>query len=367
MAVRSRARKLPTRGFTPFAAPTNPPPGTYDPALDAQQRAAERGYGDLLQDIERQRGYDYTDVYDPRIGSIAQLGRNRDDTLFDLTRSRDRGMEDLGTWRGRTLQDLLQGFTRGTEDISRQYTRGFEDIGQARTRGTEDYQASVEDLQRDYQRLGGRQTQQARAAGVRGGAAQQAAAKRQANEAIDRRPLDVGFRRFEDDLSRDFTRMGEDTTRSRSRLDEDYNIGTGRTEEDYGRGTQRLGEDYETGTSRTNRDYELGVEREATNYGRGEEGRNVQQYRAGRELGEYRLDTGNQRFFQATQGGYEPPTRPANEFSRPATGPFQVQGQDKPVSQRTYSLPSGQQFNRKQWVGYIRRRRANRATPMLYG
>lgn len=39
------------RAFTPFAAPTRPPTGTYDPALDSQERAADRGLTDLVGDI----------------------------------------------------------------------------------------------------------------------------------------------------------------------------------------------------------------------------------------------------------------------------------------------------------------------------
>src|SRR5688572_7192595 len=92
------------KGFTPFQAPSRPPPGTYDPSLDAAERAAGRGYGDLQQDLERAQGYAYTDVFDPRIGSIAQLGRDRDDTL-----------QDLGLSKDRSLFDLTRGFTRGTE------------------------------------------------------------------------------------------------------------------------------------------------------------------------------------------------------------------------------------------------------------
>jgi hypothetical protein len=57
-----------------------PPPGWYDPALEAQRRAAQRGYGDLQRDTElagARAGQDYT------------FGRE------GLERNRDRGYEDV--------------------------------------------------------------------------------------------------------------------------------------------------------------------------------------------------------------------------------------------------------------------------------
>lgn len=322
MATKAKGKKLPQRRYTPFAAPSRPPAGTYDPALDAQERAAQRGYQDLLADIERQRGYDYTDTYDPTIGSIAELTRGRDDSLLNLNR----------------------GLERGVFDLTRSRDRGLQDIGTSRTRGEEDYGRSVEELQRNFRILGGQQTEAARAMGVqRGGALAQSARKRAENEAFERVPLDRGIARLRQDLTRDETRLGEDFTTQKGRIDQDY----------------------WTNILRLDRDYNVDVQRANTNYARGEEGRGVQQSRAGRELGEYRLDTNQQRFFQATQSGYELPTRPANEITR-AGQTAQVQGQNKPVSQRTYTLPSGQQLNRKQWVGFIRRRRQG-GTPQLYG
>jgi hypothetical protein len=41
--------------FQPFKAPTTPPTGTYDPALDAQVEASKRGLADLVMDTDTNR------------------------------------------------------------------------------------------------------------------------------------------------------------------------------------------------------------------------------------------------------------------------------------------------------------------------
>src|SRR3954466_9226666 len=64
------------RGFKPFVPPTKPPPGWYDPSLDAQQRAAQRGLGDLEQDTEKSQ---------TRATSDFNLGNQRIDQSFGRT------------------------------------------------------------------------------------------------------------------------------------------------------------------------------------------------------------------------------------------------------------------------------------------
>lgn len=150
---------------------TSPPPGTYDPAIDAQVGQANRGLADLLVDYTRDYGEPGT-ALGGRAGEDLQLGK-----------------ADVERGYGRSLADLLTG----------------------RSRGAEDYGRSVQTLDRNFARLGSAQTQAARAAGVqRGGALAQALAKRAENKAIERQPLDTNFARFNQDSALAQGRLGED-------------------------------------------------------------------------------------------------------------------------------------------------------------
>jgi hypothetical protein len=129
--------------FRPYVVP-HAPAGTYDPNLDIQVSAAGRGLQDLTQDVA----------------------------------------------------------TQGVRDTS-DYLTGVGGIQQGQQREGQDYDSRVNALTRAYDQLHGRQAQQQAAAGVdRGGAVLQAAAKRAANMALDRQPIDVSH-----------TRAGEDSTR----------------------------------------------------------------------------------------------------------------------------------------------------------
>lgn len=169
---------------------TSPPPGTYDPAIDAQVGQAGRGLSDLLSDYVRDYG-------EPGTALGGRAGEDYATGKAAVQRGLDWGNEDIATSSGRSLADLLRD----------------------RSRAGEDYGSSIEGLQRNYARLGSAQTQTARAAGVqRGGALAQALAKRQANEAIDRKPIDTGFARFGQDSAQAQGRLVEDTSRATSRL-----------------------------------------------------------------------------------------------------------------------------------------------------
>lgn len=125
--------------------PFNPPlpAGSYDPALDAQRRAATRGLGDVRQDIS--------------------TGNVRDTVDYGL----------------------------GREDILRDQR-----IAQ------EDYDRNRAMLQQSFQSLANRQRQQAAAAGVlSGGIALEAARKRAAAQAQQQQVLDVGKQRFDENIS----------------------------------------------------------------------------------------------------------------------------------------------------------------------
>jgi hypothetical protein len=154
-------------GFTPYKPPS-PPTGSYDPALDAQLRASQRGLGDVRADT-----------------ATANL----------------RGLND---------------FTTASAGIDRDKARGYADIDR-----------QLGDLSRSYQQLARRQAEGARAAGVlSGGIALQAAAKRLENERLDQRPLWTAKTRLGEDaalaqaaLKLDYDRGLEDRTTALTRAE----------------------------------------------------------------------------------------------------------------------------------------------------
>ncbi len=204
--------------FAPWTPTAAPPPGSYDPQLDSQLAAGARGLEDSTVDAER--------------GS-------------------ERASSDYTTGRG---------------DLERQRGEGLSDLLRSRSRGTEDYQSSLEGLRRNYSRLGRRQAEQQRSAGVEGGAFAAARAKRAENQAIEQKPVDEGFKRF-----------GEDSADSELRL----NQGTDRALGQLGQGYQR-----------------------------GEEDRGYALARANREQEFFGADVGASKWFQAGQTGYTPPAKP---------------------------------------------------------
>ena len=167
--------------------PTSPPPGSYDPAIDAQVGQTNRGLGDYLSDHIRDFGEPGT----------ALGGRTGEDYTL--------GKAGIERGAGRSLVDLLTG----------------------RTRAQEDYGQSIAGLDRSFAQQGAAQTQTARAAGVqRGGALAQAMAKRNENKAIARQPIDTGFARFNQDSSQAETRLNEDKGLALGDLDRGFLRGT---------------------------------------------------------------------------------------------------------------------------------------------
>ena len=157
----------------------------YDPALDAQLAAVQRGLFDTQQDIQTQG---------------------------------NRLTEDYGI---------------GVANAKQSYDYGIQDLGTARTRTGEDYQRQLASLQRSYDRLGRQQSWRARGMNIMSGGTLLAAARRRAaNQAWDRQPIDTGFQRANQDFD---TRQ--------SRLTQSYNqqvaqLGLGLTRGQADLGTQ---------------------------------------------------------------------------------------------------------------------------------
>lgn len=258
--TRRPVASVPGRQAPRGTAPTSPPPGSYDPAIDAQVGAAGRGLADLLSDYVRDWGEPGTALagrqgQDYRL-SQSELGRRLAEGLADLNLGSDRALEDLRLGSGRSLNDLMRD----------------------RTRGGEDYGESIAALGRRYQRLGDAQRQGTIAKGVqRGGALAQALQKRAANQAIDRKPIDTGFQRFSADSSTAEQRLIENRGLAERRIGENRALGTG-----------RLNQGYQFDLSGLNRSYLRGGEDSAT-----------QLARAQRENTQFGLDANVQRLYEA--------------------------------------------------------------------
>lgn len=249
---------------------TAPPAGSYDPNLDASLSSAQRGYTDLQGDIERSGVRAASDF---GLGQ-GQLETRRSQGLADIMRSRTRAGEDFGAQRA------------GVEQAS---GRSLSDILRSRRRGSEDYASSIANLNRQYSQLGDRQRQGAQQAGVaRGGALQQAAAKRTANQALDRQPMDTNYGRFVADSGQAEQRLGQDKATSLGR------IGTAET---------RAGEDAATAEQRLNLGVDTAQGDLALGYQRNNEDSTTKLQRAGRELGFFTQDTNANRFWQALNSG----------------------------------------------------------------
>ncbi len=281
--------------FRPYQPPPVPT-GSYDPALDAQLRAGQRGLGDLTDD--------------------AQLGGTRGLVDFglgqdDINRGWARNQQDIERGLSRGQASLTQSRDRGLADLGQSRERGLADLGTSRARGGEDYGRAVAMLTRQYAQLGDRQQEQQNAAGVlRGGAALQAATKRSENEALDRQPLDTNFSRFNADNDQARGRLVADTDQARTRLGEDYT-----------QSEQELRENAFISAARGGEDKDLGLGRLGSAFNRQSTDLNTQLLRGQREQQQFGLDVGAQKMFQASQMGYVPPQRgepggmPSNQFT----------------------------------------------------
>lgn len=134
----------------------------YDPALDAQLRAV-------------QRGLQYT--------------------TLDTEKAQNRLYEDYGV---------------GVANARQQAGWGQEDVQTGRTRLGEDYTRNLAMLDRSYKRLGNQQAGRARGMGVMsGGALVASAARRAANQAWDRQPIDTSYQRGTQDFDTRSSRIAQ--------------------------------------------------------------------------------------------------------------------------------------------------------------
>jgi len=209
----------------------NIPPGSYDPILDANLRASERGLANLRADIEPDTGI--------------QRIRAQDDYLVgdaEIQQAQKRAGEDYNT---------------ATGNVNTGYQRNLTDLLKARAQGSEDYGTSIAGVQRGFANLGTNQAGQQRKAGVwQGGAVAQAAQKRAANEQLARAPIDTAYQRFVADSTQTEGRLNEDKGRSLA------DLLRARTRGDEDLGTQSL--KLSTGFGRQNADWTTQLQRAAS-------------------------------------------------------------------------------------------------------
>lgn len=151
-----RAAAKTAQAKKPAPRAPRPPAGYYDPALDAAERAAGRGIGDLRVDTE--------------------TGNQRASTQYTLDTGR------LGEDKATSLADLLRQKTRASTDTAA-----------------------------GYRRLGDSQAQNASAAGVgAGGTFAAALAKRTANEGVDQGRISEDYARGAQGVETSFGRATAD-------------------------------------------------------------------------------------------------------------------------------------------------------------
>lgn len=189
---------------------TSPPAFSFDPAIEAERRAAQRGLMDVAQDIKI---------------ATRRADEDKRQELHDLNVTRKRGAHDIRLRR-----------SRGLEDISRERA----DVEREQARGEQDFSLRLDNLVRRYATQARSQSQDANAQGVLDESTQAAsAAAREANFAYERLPLDIALGRMREDaglareeLGIEQSRLQQDTRTDLHRLRRDYRHDTRLTEQD---------------------------------------------------------------------------------------------------------------------------------------
>lgn len=178
-------------GYTPPEF-VGPPPGTYDPGLEAQVRQAERGLLDLEEQLrlEGKRGRQDT-------GQAQNL----------LRRKITQGRADLARARGYSITDASQ----ADAQLHTSFARDLQDLAQAKERGEQDYQLALTAMQHKYATAAQRQGETSIQQGTNEtGTTTASSAVRGANQAYDKQGLDLVHERSLQDLAMQEGRARED-------------------------------------------------------------------------------------------------------------------------------------------------------------
>jgi hypothetical protein len=168
-----------------------PPSMSFDPALEAQRRAAQRGLEDTEADIKTKRHYAERDLGLALQGIRINTGRKR----FDANTEFQRGNTKLANQESETKLDA--------------------------ERQDQDFQTRLADIGRQFSELGTRQGEASNAAGVSdAGTAAASAAARSQNQTQAEAPIHVAQGRLQEDLMTALDRIAQ----SRGYLDQDHGL-----------------------------------------------------------------------------------------------------------------------------------------------
>lgn len=324
---RKASGKRPARGGGGVDLPnlpqfTGPPSGTFDPGLEAQVRAAERGLIDLIEKTRLE-------------GHRASVDTRQARRL--LERKVRQGQADLARQRGYTLEDA--GLDRNR--LQTNFQRDIEDLAIARQNGEEDYSRKLAEIQHAYATRAAVQQQAAVAQAVNdAGTTAASDAVRGANQAYDKGLTDTSHARAVAALNLADRRTREDYANRMGLVDQ----GLQRDLTRFGIQRHRMGQDLRTQRAALRRDLFRGLH-----------DRHDTISKAKREYGIYVTDVAEQAFYQAHQlnpnivfpvpaaaGGGAPhpadPTAPAIGGARPRR-PGVVSGAPIKASRRAYRRP----------------------------
>lgn len=247
---------------------TGPPPGTFDPGMEAQVRSAERGLIDLIEK---------TRLEGRRESADTRLARQL------LERKVRWGRADLNRRQGYAVEDA--GIDRSHLQTS--FARDLEDLAIAKQQGTEDFNRKLTEIQQRYATEAARQQQASVAQGTAdAGTGAASDAVRAANQTFDRGEAQLSYNRF-----LDANALAERRAR------EDFASRSGLIDEDLGRqltalGVQRFRLGRETGTQK--RQLRRDLLRSVAD-------RHTLLSHAKREYGLYASDVSQQAYYQAHQ------------------------------------------------------------------
>lgn len=245
-----------------------PPPGSFDPGLEAQIRASQRGLIDLIEQTHRES---------KRTGQDVRQGQRK------LGREERRSVSDIGRERGFATEDAA--YAQGQLHTS--FARDIESLAIARQRGEEDYQRTLVDMQHRYATTAAVQGERSLQQGTaEGGTTSATDAVRTANQAFDRGNVDTGHARSLFDLAR-----SEDQARR------DYGTQRGHIQTELER---QLGQ-YDTAGTRLGQDTLTARHQLSLAALRAAQDRATKLSHAKREQTFYQTDVTGQAYFQAHQ------------------------------------------------------------------
>lgn len=305
-----------------------PPPGTFDPGLEAQVRAAERGLIDLIEKTHREGRRESKDTREARM----LLERKVRQGQADIARNRGYALADAGNQRGQ---------------LQTSFARDLQDLAIAKQRGQENYEKTLTDMQHRYAQAAAEQSQAQVASGTDDtGTSRASAAVRGANQAYDKAGVDQVHQRAEEDIALQEQRDRENFATQSGLIDE----GLQRDLTGYGLQSYRLGKEQQAQRHKL----ALGVARAHID-------RQTQLSHAKREYGIYASDVAQQAYYQAHQMNPHilfPTPSAAAHLRRPSVGvghPLLGVGAARAFIPHTAAKPLARSVGLRPAVSYPRR------------